>query len=218
MKIILLGAPGVGKGTVAKILSQKTGSIHFSTGQFFRKALKSQTELGLQIKNCIETGDLVPDNLVKDVVENELLKEDYKKGFILDGFPRTVNQAIDFNKFLAKNNLKLDFVASLDIPFDVIIERIMSRRTCSDPMCQEIYNLKIEELYPNPDSTCKKCGSPVIQRDDETEKAIKFRLEVYNQKTAPLIDFYKKEGNLLSFDSTDTVGVAEEIIKVLNSR
>jgi len=194
MKIILLGAPGAGKGTVAKLLSEYDGSVQISTGDILRKAVKDGTELGKEAKEYMDRGDLVPDSLIMKIMETRLQEPDCEKGFILDGFPRTIPQAEALAELLDKLDIALDFTANLDVPKDVILDRLTTRRTCANPECQEIYNIKSNP--PTPDGKCKKCGSPVIQRDDETEEAILNRLETYNEKTAPLMGFYEKRNML----------------------
>jgi adenylate kinase len=206
MRIILLGAPGAGKGTIAKLLTDHDGSVQISTGDILRAAVKEGTDLGKQAKAYMDTGDLVPDSLIMRIMEERLQEDDCQKGFILDGFPRTIPQAEELKKLLAKLNLSLDMVVNLDVPKAVILDRLTTRRTCSNPDCQEIYNIKSKP--PTPDGKCEKCGSPVIQRDDETEEAILNRLDTYNEKTAPLIGFYQNEGllrNIASLDSNETV-------------
>ena len=206
MRIILLGAPGAGKGTIAKLLTDHDGSVQISTGDILRAAVKEGTDLGKQAKAYMDRGDLVPDSLIMRIMEKRLQEDDCRKGFILDGFPRTIPQAEELKKLLAKLNISLDMVVNLDVPKEVILDRLTTRRTCSNPDCQEIYNIKSKP--PTPEGTCEKCGFPVIQRDDETEEAILNRLETYNEKTAPLIGFYQKEGllkNILSLDSKETV-------------
>lgn len=215
MKIVLLGAPGAGKGTVAKLLTEYDGSVQISTGDILRAAVKKGSELGKKAKEFMERGDLVPDSLIMQIMETRLQEADCQKGFILDGFPRTIPQAEELKKLLAKLKIKMDFIANLDVPRDVILDRLTTRRTCSNSSCQEIYNVKSNP--PAAGDKCKKCGSPVIQRADETEEAITNRLTTYMQKTAPLIGFYEKEGllkNFLSLSSKDTVA---EIIKALKS-
>jgi len=209
MRIILLGAPGAGKGTVAKLLSEHDGSVQISTGDILRKAVKDGTELGAEAKGFMDRGDLVPDSLIMRIMEMRLQEPDCDKGFILDGFPRTIPQAEDLKALLEKLNIVLDFVVNLEVPKAVILDRLTTRRTCSNPACQEIYNIKSNP--PTDDGKCKKCGSPVIQRDDETEEAILNRLETYNEKTAPLIGFYTGEGLLKSFESLSSVETVGEI-------
>ena len=214
MKIVLLGAPGAGKGTVAKLLSEVDGSVQISTGDILRGAVKSGSELGKKAKSYMDSGGLVPDSLIMEIMEARLQEDVCKTGFLLDGFPRTIPQAEELEKLLAKLGIALDFVASLEVPRDVILDRLTTRRTCSNSECQEIYNVKSNP--PNPDGTCKKCGSPTIQRDDETEEAILNRLETYNEKTAPLIGFYDGKGllrNFVSLSSKDTVAEIEKSLK-----
>jgi len=214
MRIVLLGAPGAGKGTVAKLLTDYDGSVQISTGDILRGAVKAQSELGKKAQGYMERGELVPDELIMEIMEARLKEPDCDKGFILDGFPRTIPQAEALKKLLAKLNLKLDKVINLDVPKDIILDRLTTRRTCSNPDCQEIYNVKSKP--PSPDGKCLKCGSPVIQRADETVEAITKRLETYNEKTAPLIDFYTKEGlikTISSLSSDEIVAQIKESIK-----
>ncbi|MBN2180018.1 MAG: adenylate kinase [Deltaproteobacteria bacterium] len=213
MRIILLGAPGAGKGTVAKLLSDHDGSVQISTGDILRKAVKDGTELGAEAKGFMDRGDLVPDSLIMRIMEMRLQEPDCEKGFILDGFPRTIPQAEALKALLEKLNIILDFVVNLEVPKAVILDRLTTRRTCSNPECQEIYNIKSNP--PTDDGKCTKCGSPVIQRDDETEEAILNRLETYNEKTAPLIGFYKGEKLLKSFESLSSMETVNEIKKHL---
>jgi len=206
MKIILLGAPGAGKGTVAKLLSDYDGSVQISTGDILRKSVKEGTDLGKKAKAYMDSGDLVPDSLIMDIMESRMQEPDCEKGFLLDGFPRTVPQAEALKDLLSKLGIALDYAINLEVPREVILDRLTTRRTCSNSECQAIYNIKSDP--PTPDGKCKKCGSPVIQRDDETEEAILNRLEIYNEKTSPLIGFYEKEGllkNILSLNSKETV-------------
>jgi adenylate kinase len=215
MRIILLGAPGAGKGTVAKLLTEYDGSVQISTGDILRAAVKEESELGKKAKEYMDRGDLVPDSLIMQIMEVRLQEKDCQKGFILDGFPRTIPQAEELKKLITRLKIKMDFVANLDVPRDVILDRLTTRRTCSNSSCQEIYNVKSNP--PAQGGKCKKCDSPVIQRADETKEAITNRLTTYNQKTAPLIGFYEKEGllkNFLSLSSQDTVA---ELKKALQS-
>lgn len=209
MRIILLGAPGAGKGTIAKALMEADRFVQISTGDILRNAVKAGTGLGKKAQGYMERGELVPDTLIMEIMESRFQEPDCQKGFILDGFPRTIPQAEALKELLEKLNLKLDLVVNLDVPKSVILERLTTRRTCSNPECQEIYNIKSKP--PTADGKCKKCGSPVVQRDDETEEAITKRLETYNQKTAPLIDFYLREGLLKTIKSTSS----EEIFSII---
>ena len=216
MKIILLGAPGAGKGTVAKLLTEHDGSVQISTGDILRAAVKEGSALGKEAQAYMDRGDLVPDALIMQIMEVRLQQPDCRKGFILDGFPRTIPQAVELKTLMNKIGIGLDFVVNLEVPRPVILDRLTTRRTCSNPNCQEIYNIKSNP--PNPDGTCKKCGSPTIQRADETVEAINFRLETYMAKTSPLIDFYEKEGLLKNFESISSKETVEAIKAVLPAK
>ncbi len=209
MRIVLLGAPGAGKGTVAKSLTDFDGSVQISTGDILRNAVKAGSELGKKAQGYMERGELVPDDLIMDIMEVRMKEPDCQKGFLLDGFPRTIPQADALKKLLEKIGIKMDAVINLDVPTDVILDRLTTRRTCSNPDCQEIYNIKSKP--PKADGTCFKCGSPAVQRSDETEEAITKRLATYNEKTAPLIDFYKKEGLLKTISSLSSQEIVEQV-------
>jgi adenylate kinase len=214
VRVVLLGAPGAGKGTIAKLLSEHDGSVQISTGDILRAAVKEGTELGKEAKGYMDRGDLVPDSLIMRMMEERLQSGDGEGGFILDGFPRTIPQAEELKKLIERLGIALDLVVNLEVPNEVILDRLTTRRTCSNPDCQAIYNIKSNP--PTEDGRCKICGSPVIQRDDETEEAIMNRLETYNKKTAPLISFYQKEGllkNILSLKSQDTVEKIKEVLQ-----
>jgi adenylate kinase len=211
MRIILLGAPGAGKGTVAKLLTALDGSVQISTGDILRGAVKAGTALGNEAQGYMDRGDLVPDSLIMGIMEQRLQEPDCQKGFLLDGFPRTIPQADALGVLLQKLNIKLDLVASIEVPRDVILDRLTTRRTCSNASCQEIYNIKSNP--PAPGDKCKKCGSPTIQRADETVEAISKRLDVYNEKTAPLIGYYEKKGMLLKISEASSDGVVKAIQK-----
>ncbi len=213
MKLILLGAPGAGKGTVAKILTTLDGSIQISTGDILRGAVQAGTDLGKEAEGYMNRGDLVPDSLIMGIMENRLQEDDCKNGFLLDGFPRTIPQAEDLNELLAKLDIKLDMVVNIDVPRDVIFDRLCTRRTCQNPECQAIYNTKSNPTKV--DGICDKCGSPAIQRADETEEAIAHRLDTYNKKTAPLAGFYEKEGLLKTITGTSSDLVVDGIKKEL---
>ena len=209
MKLILLGAPGAGKGTVAKMLTNLDGSVQISTGDILRGAVQAGTELGKQAEAFMKAGDLVPDELIMGIMEKRLQEPDCAKGFLLDGFPRTIPQAEALKELLAKLNIKLDMAVNIDVPRDVILDRLTTRRTCSNAACQAIYNVKSNP--PKQEGVCDKCGSPVVQREDETEAAISHRLETYNEKTAPLIGFYEKEGLLVTSNATSSDAVIDLI-------
>ena len=207
MKLILLGAPGAGKGTVAKLLTKLDGSVQISTGDILRGAVAAGTELGNQAKAAMNAGDLVSDDLIMGIMAERLKEDDCKAGYLLDGFPRTIPQAEALKVMLAEMGEKLDCAVEIDVARDVILDRLTTRRTCSG--CGEIYNVKSNP--PAVEGVCDKCGEPVVQRDDETEEAISNRLEVYNDQTAPLVGFYKDEGLLLSVNATSSDAVINAI-------
>jgi len=207
MKIILLGPPGAGKGTIAKVLTQYDGSVQISTGDILRGAVAAGTELGKQAEAAMKAGDLVTDDLIMGIMKQRLQQDDCKERFLLDGFPRTIPQAEALRTLLEKLNEKLDCVLELDIARDVIIDRLTTRRTCTQ--CGEIYNIKSKP--PKVDGICDVCGSDIVQRDDETEAAISNRLQVYNDQTAPLVDFYRQEGLLLSIQTSESGPVLEAL-------
>ncbi len=209
MKLILLGAPGAGKGTVAKLLTAVDGSVQISTGDILRGAVQAGTELGKKADAFMKAGDLVPDDLIMGIMEERLQEPDCENGFLLDGFPRTIPQAEALKTLLDRIGVKLDMAVNLDVPRDVILDRLTTRRTCSNSACQAIYNVKSSP--PKVEGVCDKCGSPVIQRDDETEEAISKRLETYNEKTAPLAAYYEKEGLLTNVNATSSDVVVQTI-------
>ncbi len=199
MRIILLGAPGAGKGTISEILTEQYGIKQISTGDMLRSAVKAGSELGKTAEGYMKRGELVPDSLILDIMEKRLQADDCRAGFILDGFPRTIGQADSLKKMLGRLGIAIDAIVNLEVPEDVIIRRLSSRRTCSNHDCQAIYN-----IYTKPsrkEGICDKCGSPTVQRDDETEEAIKQRLETYAEKTAPLIDYYRHDPAFVSAPS-----------------
>ena len=207
MKVILLGPPGAGKGTIAKALMQHDGSVQISTGDILRAAIAAGTTLGKQVEAAMAAGNLVTDELIMDIMEQRLQEEDCQQGYLLDGFPRTIPQAEALKSLLAKLGEKLDCVLELDIPRDVIIDRLTTRRTCNN--CGEIYNIKSKP--PRVEGVCDVCGSDIVQRDDETEEAIENRLQVYNELTAPLVAFYRNDGLLVSVPSSDLEPVMQAI-------
>lgn len=200
MKIILLGPPGAGKGTIAKALTQYDGSVQISTGDILRAAVAAGTELGKQAEAAMSAGNLVTDDLIMGIMEERLKEDDCKKGYLLDGFPRTIPQAEALQALLEKMGEKLDAVLELEIPREVIIDRLTTRRTCTQ--CGEIYNVKSKP--PKIEGICDVCGSnEIVQRDDETVEAINNRLQVYEAQTAPLSGFYKNTGLLVSVPTSD---------------
>ena len=210
MKIILLGPPGAGKGTIAKALMQKDGSVQISTGDILREAIAAGSPLGKQVEATMAAGNLVTDELIMEIMEERLQQEDCQAGYLLDGFPRTIPQAQALKVLLEKLGEKLDCALELDIPRETIIDRLSTRRTCTN--CGEIYNVKNKP--PKVEGICDVCGSEIVQRDDETEEAILNRLDVYNEQTAPLVDFYRGEGLLVTVPSSDL----EDVLPALNER
>jgi len=203
MNIVILGPPGVGKGTYAGFLSKKYGIPKISVGDLFRSAIKNRTELGKRIKDYVSSGELVPDETVIELVKNRLEEPDCKDGFLLDGYPRTVPQAEAMMKF-KKIDVALNFVA----PDEVIMERIGGRRTCSK--CGAIYHLK--NVPPTIEGVCDRCSGRLIQRSDEKPEVIKNRLVVYREKTKPVADYLRKEGLLVDIDAHYDI---EEIDKII---
>lgn len=216
MIIIMLGAPGTGKGTVATILQDKLNIKQVSTGDIFRKEIKEQTELGKLADSYISKGQLVPDDVTVNIVKERLEQDDVKNGIILDGFPRTIVQAQELDKILGKENKKVDLVINLTTPDEEIIERIVNRRVCSNPECKTIYNTLLNP--PKIEGICDKCGSKLITRDDDNEETVKRRLKNYFELTSPLIEYYEKQGNIYTALVSKTINklgkdVAEEIIE-----
>ncbi len=207
MRLILLGAPGAGKGTVAKLLTAMDGSVQISTGDILRGAVAAGTELGKKAESAMKAGDLVSDDLIMGIMGERLKEDDCKSGYLLDGFPRTIPQAEALTVLLEDIGEKLDFVVNIDVPRDVILDRLTTRRTCTD--CGAIYNVKSNP--PKEEGKCNDCGGPVVQRDDETEEAISNRLDVYNEKTAPLAGFYEKKDMLLTVAATSSDAVIDAI-------
>lgn len=214
MKLILLGAPGAGKGTVAKLLTAVDGSVQISTGDILRGAVQAGTDLGKEAEGFMKRGDLVPDSLIMGIMENRLQEPDCEKGFLLDGFPRTIPQAEELTTLLKKLNIELDMAVDIDVPRDIILDRLCTRRTCENSDCQLIYNVKSNP--PKTEGICDKCGAKVVQREDETEEAISHRLETYNEKTSPLIGFYNDAGLLMSVPATSSDAVIEAVKRKLN--
>ena len=212
MKLILLGAPGAGKGTVAKLLTKMDGSVQISTGDILRGAVAAGSELGKKAESAMKAGDLVSDDLIMGIMSERLKEDDCKSGYLLDGFPRTIPQAEALKVMLNEMGEELDAVVDIAVPRDVILDRLTTRRTCAD--CGEIYNVKSNP--PAVEGKCDKCGGPVVQRDDETTEAISNRLDVYNEKTAPVAGFYEKQGMLLTVEATSSDAVIDAIKTKLN--
>ena len=196
MRIVLLGPPGAGKGTQAAKLVDKYNIPHISTGDIFRKNLKEKTDLGLKAKEYMDKGLLVPDDLVVDIVKDRLVEKDCDEGFLLDGFPRTVEQAKALKKELEKLNINLDGVINIEVQDRTLIERLTQRLVCRS--CGATYNAKFNK--PKKDNVCDICQGELYTRDDDKEETVKNRLEVYKKQTQPLIDYYDKKGILTTID------------------
>ncbi len=212
MRLVLLGAPGAGKGTQAKKLIEKYGIPQISTGDLLRAAVSAGTPLGKEAKSYMDKGELVPDRVVLGMVEERLKQDDCKKGYILDGFPRNVSQADALDKMLSSLGMSLDAALSVDVPFDELMKRLTGRRTCKS--CGQMYNIYFNP--PKKEGICDKCGGELFQRDDDKEETIKKRLEVYNSQTAPLIEYYSKKGILKSVSGTGSIDeIFNNICKLL---
>ncbi len=212
MQIIMLGAPGAGKGTQAQKISQKYGIPQISTGDIFRANISNGTELGKKVKDYMDQGLLVPDELVVDLVADRIQQEDAKDGYILDGFPRTIPQAESLAEELNKLGSKVDYAINIEVKDDHIIERMAGRRACSS--CGATYHLI--NAKPKTDGICDVCGAELILRDDDKPETVKKRLDVYHEQTQPLIDFYDREGVLHSIDGTKEMEeVFDEIVSIL---
>ena len=201
MYIVMLGAPGSGKGTAAKILAKKTNLPHISTGDMFREQIKKGTELGKLAESYMSNGKLVPDEVTIGIVKDRLNSEDTKEGVILDGFPRTKMQAEALDEILKEQGKKVDIVPELIIPDDIIIDRILNRQTCSNKECGAIYNTKYKPSKVA--GVCDVCGAPLSSRTDDNEETIKNRLEVYRENSKDLIEYYKEKGVLTQITPKD---------------
>lgn len=217
MYIVMLGAPGSGKGTCAKVLAKKTGLPHISTGDMFREQIKKETELGKLANSYISKGQLVPDEVTIGIVKDRLNWEDAKNGVILDGFPRTLEQAKVLDEILKEQGKEVTIVPELVIPDQVIVERILNRATCSNKECGAIYNTKFKpSKVPG---VCDVCGSPLVTRNDDNEETIKNRLEVYRQNSKDLMEYYKEKGVLTTITPDDPTAdnASEQVVEsILN--
>lgn len=214
MKIIMLGAPGAGKGTQAKMLADKYGIPHISTGDIFRANIKNETELGKKAKEYMDQGLLVPDELTCNLVVDRIQQEDCKKGYILDGFPRTIPQAEALDKALTELNDKIDYAINVEVTDENIVGRMSGRRACVG--CGATYHIVYNPTKA--EGICDRCGKELILRDDDKPETVQKRLNVYHEQTQPLIDFYKNKGVLKEVDGTvDMNDVFNAIVKVLES-
>lgn len=212
MKIVMLGAPGAGKGTQAKRIAEKYNIPHISTGDIFRENIKNGTELGKKAKSYMDAGDLVPDELVVDLVMDRFEEDDCANGYVLDGFPRTIPQAEALDAALAEKGQSIDYVIDVDVPDENIIKRMAGRRSC--PMCGAIYH--IDHMPPKEEGKCDKCGAELIIREDDKAETVLQRLETYHAQTQPLKDYYGAKGLVKSVDGTqDREVVFGQVVQIL---
>ncbi|RLE96290.1 MAG: adenylate kinase [Thermoprotei archaeon] len=210
MRLVFMGPPGVGKGTYATAISKRYGIPHISTGDMLREEIKRGSELGARVREYVERGELVPDDIIIELVRNRLSREDCKRGFILDGFPRTLRQAEELDR-MTKLDLVLNFVA----PDEVIIDRLSGRRICRK--CGAIYHVKY--MPPRVPGRCDRCGGELYQREDDRPEVIRRRLELYRRQFKPIIEYYRRKGILVDVDASDQAEVVvPRIIEVLKSK
>lgn len=212
MNIMLFGAPGAGKGTQAKYIIEKYGIPQISTGDILRAAVKEGTPMGLEAKACMEAGKLVSDEIIIGIIKDRLAKDDCKKGFILDGFPRTIAQAEALEALMKKMNIKLDKVISLNVPDELIVGRVVGRRVCKD--CGASFHVEFNP--PKVEGVCDFCGGELVQRKDDSAETVGKRLNEYHAQTAPLFDFYMERGILADIDGTKEIDeITKEIFNIL---
>ena len=212
MKIIMLGAPGAGKGTQAQMICDKYNVPHISTGDLFRSNIKNGTELGKKAKEYMDKGQLVPDELTVQLLLDRVANEDCKDGYVLDGFPRTIPQADVLDKELTKLSDKIDYAIDVEVPDENIVRRMSGRRACLK--CGATYH--VEHIPPKQEGICDRCGSELVQRDDDKPETVQNRLSVYHEQTQPLITYYDSKNILKTVDGTkDMNDVFEDIVKIL---
>jgi len=215
MNIVFLGPPGAGKGTQAKILIERYGIPQISTGDMLREHRAKGTELGKKAQEYMDKGQLVPDEIILGMVKERLSQPDCQKGFILDGFPRTVVQAEALDKLLSEMGKKLDFALALIVPDDLLVERLTGRRTCKN--CGMMYHIKYKP--PKVEGKCDVCGGELYQRPDDNEETVRNRLKVYHEQTAPLIEYYKNKGILREIDGSKSIEeITQQIISILEGK
>jgi adenylate kinase len=213
MRVIFLGPPGVGKGTQAEFIAKKLNILKLSTGDLLRESVKKQTALGLEAKGYMDRGELVPDQIVIGLVEEKLKSPDCQKGFLLDGFPRTVPQADQLTALLKKMGEEIDRVVYFTLEKDEIVQRISGRRSC--PQCNAVYH--ISSIPPKQEGLCDVCGSVLVQRNDDKPETVESRLTVYHGQTIPLIDYYKAKGVLVELEASGSVDQVQERLVALLS-
>jgi len=211
MKLLIMGRPGAGKGTQAANIKEYYNIPHISTGDMFRAAIKNQTKLGMLAKSYMDQGALVPDEVTIGIVEERLLEADCKDGFLLDGFPRTIAQAEALDKFLNENGIKLDAVLDVNVPVEILVRRMVGRRVCKG--CGATYH--VEFNAPKVEGVCDNCNTQLIQRADDTEATAVNRLQVYDNQTAPLLEFYSKQNILKTVNGDQSLSKVFEDIKVV---
>ena len=208
MKLVIFGPPSAGKGTQAQKLSKQYGVPQVATGDLLRKAVADKTPLGLKVKSYLDQGKLGPDELIVQLIKERVAKPDCKKGFLLDGFPRTMGQAKELERMT-----DIDLVLSIVVDFESLVERAVGRRTC--PKCSAVYHIKFNP--PMNEGECEKCGSKLIQRDDDREDTVRNRLSVYQEQTAPLIEYYRKRGKLVDIDGSGGIdAVYSQMVKAIS--
>lgn len=214
MKLLIMGRPGAGKGTQAVNIKEYFNIPHISTGDMFRAAIKNQTKLGVTAKSYMDQGLLVPDEVTIGIVQERLLEDDCKKGFLLDGFPRTIAQAEALESFLEANGIKLDAVLDINVPAEILVRRMVGRRVCKG--CGATYH--VEFNAPKVEGVCDVCGTTLIQRADDTEETATNRLSVYDNNTAPLLEFYAKQNILKTVNGDQSLDkVFEDVKSVLGA-
>ncbi len=211
MKLLIMGRPGAGKGTQAVNIKEYYNIPHISTGDMFRAAIKNQTKLGLLAKSYMDQGALVPDEVTIGIVKERLLEDDCKNGFLLDGFPRTIAQAEALDEFLNANNVELDAVLDVNVPAEILVRRMVGRRVCKG--CGATFH--VEFNAPKVEGICDTCGTPLIQRADDTEATAVNRLQVYDNQTAPLLAFYEKKNLLKTVNGDQPLSKVFEDIKAV---
>ena len=209
MKLVIFGPPSAGKGTQAQKLSKQYGIPQVATGDLLRKAVADKTPLGLKVKSYLDQGKLGPDELIVQLIKERVAKPDCRSGFLLDGFPRTMGQAKELERMT-----DIDLVLSIVVDFDALVERAVGRRTC--PKCSAVYHIKFNP--PMNEGICEKCGAKLIQRDDDKEETVRNRLKIYQEQTAPLIEYYRKKGKLVDIDGSGGIdAVYAQMVKAISS-
>ena len=215
MRLVFLGAPGVGKGTQAELIASRFHQPKISTGDILREAVRKKTALGLQAKARLDQGKLVPDAVVVGIVKEKLAEPMSAKGFILDGFPRTIRQAEDLDELLRSRGERLDRVVNFVVPLDAVVRRLTGRRSCSK--CQAIFH--VETNPPRRDGICDRCGGELVQRSDDKKETVEARLSVYEQQTAPLVDYYRQRDLLSELDGSGRIeAVHQRLMDLLSAK